>query len=31
MKETITDEHIDALRRKLTRLGDCVLVVGTPA
>ena len=31
MKETITDEHIDALRRKLTRLGDCVLVVGDPS
>ncbi len=30
MKETITDEHIDALRRKLTRLGDCVLV-GDPS
>ncbi len=28
MKLPVTDEDIDSLRRKLTRLGDCVLVVG---
>ena len=28
MKVQVTDEDIAALRRKLTRLGDCVLVVG---
>lgn len=28
MKSEVTDEDVDSLRRKLTRLGDCVLVVG---
>ncbi|MDD4079999.1 MAG: DAK2 domain-containing protein [Eubacteriales bacterium] len=28
MKSEVSDEDVDAFRRKLTRLGDCVLVVG---